>query len=206
MKKTGMILATLLVVFTFHQRAIAQEMRWGLSGDVSKYLGEDRDEVKIGYGAAGHVFIPIQKNIWIGGRVSYNYWNLDEDKAIEAWIPEEYREVSWSITGSWEALEVSPALRFSPTMGIESGLGFFTHIGVGVFYVNVETTVTGTYEGDTASGIENYSETDLGASLGGGAMVGLSKHIQLEVFPLYQMIFVSNETIKYLTINIGISF
>ena len=189
--------------------ANAQQVRFSVDGGTSKPVGQNEDLLHWGFSVGGTVMFNIIDNLWVGGRIAYNRWGLDESEFVD-------RVTRLNLTdpdihrGAGEALEVLPAVRLMTNYAV-SPINFFLHGGAGLYVLNLQTKVSGFKDvGGFSEAVTDVLGDDVmrfGIQAGFGVLIGSPRFISVELFPAYNLIFNGQNhgnPFQYFTINLGV--
>jgi len=151
----------------------------GLSSGISK-----NDYQNIGFNFGGEFFKEVSSNIFIGGRIAYNRWCLADDE-----IKREFSTLD--VNNSVTIIELLPSMRIVSSIKNQK-TQYFGQIGTGYY----------TFK----RGWQSHDAKNFGINFGSGIVILTSKDIKLSIYPLYNIIFQTGNSIKYFTFNVGILF
>lgn len=166
------------IVLLFAGITAAQIATFDLGAGVSFPTGKAYNAWDAGFDVCTNDFFWISDNVGIGGRGAINRWYTDKAH---------FNQTIW---------EIIPSIRYKTTIK-DSPINFFGQGGFGLYIARAENS-----DGSQGAWIGRG-----GFSLGPGITLGLSKPWAIEVFPLYNIMFVGvqgNGTF-YFTVNAAIS-
>jgi len=119
--------------------------------------------------------------------------------------------INVDVSGSISIIEIVPAVRIFPSATETQSINFFGQAGVGLFLLKAKSEVSGTISDPffgtvTIDEKVDESESKVGLSLGAGITVGKVGSTQIEILPLYHIVFTENESTKYFSVNVGVVF
>jgi hypothetical protein len=202
MKKL-IIVPVMIFVLSSFTATNAATVRLQVEGGVSKQIGQFYDDFNWGFDLGGDVFFYLDQNILFGLRVAYNRWTPSDSDFVDEFTGLMNGHVSGHAF-SWEFI---PTLRLTTNFPT-SLVNLFVQGGAGLFVINDKTTITGTTTGgiplDQTFG--SGSRGRFGVQMGGGFEFGNPKSISVDVFSLYNIVFIGGEssTFKYFVINLGL--
>lgn len=171
--------------------------------DESKYWNTG-----IGFGFNG--FKQIADNVLIGGRFAFNFSSLNKSNVINDFrhMMENYGfyNLQYDASGSSQIIELVPSVRLLFNPEDRDKTMFFGQMGFGYYLANAEIKL------QVSDGVVTFQEkvgptdNEIGINFGGGFQFGQSNSMQFEILGLYHMIFMDNETVKFLTVSAGIVF
>jgi len=173
-------------------------------GGISKATGDGCEYWNIGFNISGELFQEVTKNLSIGCRVAYNRWSPNEDE-----LTNEFSGISGfrlDVSGSASIIELLPSVRLISSTSPNQKTQFFGQIGAGYYILNMETEISASYNGSSATGSIYLSENKFGINFGAGIIIASSINTNLSICPMYNIIFTEQESIKYFTVNLGIIF
>jgi len=180
----------------------------GLGGGISKATGDGSEFWKMGFNINGELFQRVSENVLIGGRLTYNRWNPDEE-ALENEVRNEFpgfSDLIFDISGSLSIIEVIPTLRLVSSVDREQQVQLFVQMGAGYYNLRSAGQVTVSYMGKSVTQSMDASESDFGFDFGAGIIVGGAGHTRVSVYPMYSIVLTEGESTKYFVINLGITF
>jgi hypothetical protein len=178
------------------------DVQFGVNGGLSWPFDEGADDFNVGFAVGANGFLVATPNLLIGGRVAYNRWGIDESE-----IGFQNPEVLFAdVDGATHVIELIPSVRLRSNME-DFLLNVFAQAGVGVYIRAAHASIEG-FVDDTRVDRDVYDDTDgrLGLQAGGGISLGAAGRFGLELYPLYNLIFESDEELsQYITFNLGVS-
>jgi hypothetical protein len=205
---TGLVLAVLAPA----GESAAVKLGYGIGGGASHAIGDSGDLWRTGFEIGGGVPVPVKQYIFVGGRVGYSFWDIDELEALKAAVPPDAVDVfPQSATGSADILSVTAIARLSTgrDLGILRG---HLQVGGGLYFTNLDADVRASYNLDgsgvpteSAQFVVDQRETNAGINVGGGFSIRFSQHGAFDGFFLFNQIF-AEQKIEYITAGFGFSF
>ncbi len=178
-------------------------VQFGINGGISKTVDAAADEFNLGFDVGAHGFIELMPNLLLGMRVAYNRWGADDEEISD--IFENLSDAD--VEGSTHIIELLPSVRITSAAEM-SPLNFFGQLGLGAYVRTGEVTAEGLGPLGEAVTESAYGDTDvrLGVQIGAGIAVGDIQTITIEVFPMYNVLFETDDSRRqYFTVNVGVS-
>ncbi|MFP4416999.1 MAG: outer membrane beta-barrel protein [Fibrobacterota bacterium] len=175
----------------------------GVEGGASKTVGDDYDQFDWGWAIAADAWVENNDYFWLGGRIAYNRWSPDEETFEELLDTLTAGDVS----GVASVFSIVPMIRLTTAM--ENSINIFAQAGPGLYIVNDRIEVD--VEDETVGGVvetEIFGDDQkvrFGLVTGGGLALNLADFFAIEALPLVNVYFDDDETITYLTLNVGVS-
>ena len=173
----------------------------GVGGGVSQPIGDGSEYWKMGFWGGGNVFVKTSSNLFFGGRVAYNVWNPNTDELTRGYSSS---GVNFEVSGNAKVLEVIPAVRLGFPISPDQSSMFFAQAGYGIYKLDADIEVSGSYMGSSSSYTIEMSESKSGVSFGGGIMIAKKGGIGFEILGLYNIIFSEGSKTKFWTAGAGI--
>ncbi|MBN1781845.1 hypothetical protein JW948_12010 [bacterium] len=173
--------------------AYAQNMI-DLGGGISKITGDDSEYFNMGFNGYGQLFKKYSETMYIGGRVAYNHWSINEDEFMGG-----YAGMGAEVSGSVSVIELLPSIRIMPASKGGSSQ-FFFQAGVGLYMLKSEYDFTMSFYGYEMSESSSDSENKMGINLGAGIIL----NNKFSITPMYNIVFTEDESLKYFVVDVGI--
>lgn len=193
----------LLIVLSNFTLINSATVRLQVEGGVSKQIGQFYNDFNWGFDLGGDALFYLDRNILLGIRVAYNRWTPSDSNIIS-----DFKGlVSGNVSGHSFSWEFIPTLRLT-TDFTTSLVNLFVQGGAGLYIINDKTTITGTTVGglplEQTFGLGSRGR--FGVQMGGGLEFGNPETISIDVFSLYNIVFMGGEssTFKYFVINLGL--
>jgi hypothetical protein len=202
MKKL-LIIPLLMLVLSNFSVTKAASLRLEIEGGVSKQVGQFYDDFNWGFDLGGDIFFYLDNNVLLGIRVAYNRWTPSDSDLVKDFTG----LVNGNVSGHAFSWEFIPTFRLTTDV-TTSPVNLFLQGGAGLYVINNKTTITGTTTGgiplDKTFG--SGSRGRFGVQMGGGFAFGNPEFISIDVFSLYNIVFIGGEssTFKYFVINLGL--
>jgi hypothetical protein len=173
-----------------------------LGGGISLPSGEGSKYWNTGFTFYGDILFPLSSSTYLGGRVAYNRWTPDANELASELVGYTGNSgLRLDVSGAATIFEITPSLRFVSSSAANPSFKFFTHIGIGIYILNLEA------EGKlTPEGGYNYvdfsldeSKTKFGLNFGLGVVLDI-----VTIYPLYNIVFTEDESTKYFSIILGL--
>lgn len=181
------------VLLLIASNCFSQSSSFGITGGLSKVLGDGSEYWKYGYNFGVQLFYSPSENFLIGGGINYSQWNADK-----AELTKYYKRLGFdgTVTSMTYIFEIVPSIRILIPIQ-KANFSFLGHFGFGLFYLNEELRFKGPY----SEFITRSSERDPGLNMGGGISIW-----KFELLTLYHYVFTKSGSSSYLTVNTGFNF
>ena len=181
----------------------AQQLRFIGDGAVSKSVGQNYNLFNWGFAAGGDVLFYIDDNFLLGARAAYVRWSPVDSEFLD----NVEGLFNGQVSGNASTIEIVPIARLTTNYPM-SVINLFAQAGAGLYITDTKVTVSGT--DGTDSLIQRSFGTDskgrFGFSIGGGLTFGSPEFISIDVYPLFNMVFLENNNrFKYFTFNLGLA-
>ena len=178
---------------------------FGLSGGVSKPVGEFSEIWNTGFNIAGEVFYKGSDNMYTGWRVVYNRWSPDQSVLEEKYI--DYYGLVTNISSSATLIEITPSIRFILSANKNRKTQFFGQISFGYYIIDIDVKASTIYNIDLIpiSG-SSGTEKNFGINLGAGIITKGPGNTKFTLYPMYNIMSNLAKETKYFSINAGFLF
>ncbi len=171
---------------------------FGVEGGASKTVGDDYDQYDWGWVVGADVWVENNEYFWLGGRIAYNRWRPDEETFGDLLDT----LTAGNVEGEASIFSIVPMIRLTTAM--ENSINIFAQAGPGLYIINDEITV----ELEEVAQEEIFGDDQkvrFGLVAGGGLSMNLADFFAIEASPLVNVYFDDDETVTYLTLNLGVS-
>ncbi|HEX3019486.1 MAG TPA: hypothetical protein VHP36_04260 [Chitinispirillaceae bacterium] len=199
MKKTWIFLA--LCVLVSYSSVFAQGLRLSLIGAVSKEVGPSHENFNWGFSVGGNVFFFLGDNLLLGVRSTYTRFTPDESEFTQS-VSDLF---NGNVSGNAFIVEILPTLRLTTRYPM-SGVNLFGQVGAGIYILNTEITVSGD-DGGGSTVEQIFGEGTIGRfgfNVGAGITFGNPEFISVDLYPIFNMIFLGDDTFRYFSINLAL--
>ncbi len=152
----------------------------------------------LGFGAYGY----LNRNIMLGGMISYHRWTPDEAELTEFMDNLGFRGISWDISGGASIFAIVPSIKVMGPWTETQSVNVFGQLGFGLFMIDFDGTVRGTYLGKTLQERLKETTTKPGFSISAGIVIGKMGDLRFEIVPSYNIIFTDEENTHFVTIGL----
>jgi len=186
----------------FPVKSTSERIMASIGGGLSLPTGEGSEYWNTGFAIYGDVFFPVSSIVFFGGRIAYNRWTPDENELVNELRGNfDYPLSQLEVSGSATIFEITPCLRLASTSVNSSSFKFFVQMGVGLYILNIEASGRAILEGNNVDFSIDESESKFGLNIGAGAMLDV-----FTIYPLYNIVITEDETTKYVSVNLGVTF
>ncbi len=201
--RRGFLLLTLALPLLFVNISSAQSLRLGADVGTVRQMGETWEQWEWGLSLGLNGMINITNNILAGGRLGYNRWNPDDQEFLDVF---DDTLIDPTVEGRASVFEIIPFLRF--TTGMEDRfVNAFGQLGFGLFIIDQAVTVTGTFGEEVENVVFGPGrENRFGLSFGAGVSLGSARFFTVDIYPVFNYVFLPGSDLRYLQINAGVSF
>jgi hypothetical protein len=146
-----------------------------------------------------NLMFPVHPNVLVGGRLSYHRWTPENDPGLVG--------ANWIAEGSMSLFEVYPSVRLTTSVMNPGPVAFYVQVGGGFAYADNNASlyiepVVPDPQGWYVDLID--SQMRPGISVGAGMATRTRGRLRGEVLLLYNEMFTRDESLKFVTLNIGL--
>ena len=197
MKRVFSVVLMIIAVLLLSEITMAQSISIGVAAGVAQPTDQELKNSNLGFNVGIQGFYHLNDHLWAGARLAFDRWTPD--------LPG--RDVEWlDYTGSTTVIELTPAIRYVAVIP-ETKDHIFAQAGFGFFMRKDKLEIT-----DVAGAITETTEdkNGLGMNIGAGFDFKFLENVQVEILPLYNMVFdkISKGTCssRYYTLSLGLLF
>jgi len=197
MKRVYSVVLMIIAVLLLSGITMAQNISIGVAAGVAEPTDVELKTASLGYHFGLQGFYHLNEHLWAGGRLALNRWTPN--------LPG--RDVKWlDYTGSTTVIEVAPSVRYLAVIP-ETKDHLFAQAGIGYFLRKDKLELTGV---DGAATETTEDKNGIGMNIGAGFDFKFLENVQVEILPIYSMIFdkISKGTCssRYYSISLGLLF
>ena len=175
-----------------------------IGSGISKAMGSGSEDWNLGFNINGDYFYNISKRISIGGHLAYNKWNIKGSEIARELFGDS--DTDFNVKGSKSMIEVLPSIKITPFLVQNSLSRLFIQSGIGYYFVNSEMKISYLLLGQPGEIKMGGKDDKIGIDIGVGLKIGNNDKINFAVCPIYNIIFVDDEKVEYLSLNVRVIF
>lgn len=168
------------------------------------HIGYAREIVEYKYWDPGmsigmNLMFPVHPNVLVGGSLSYHRWTPENNPGLEG--------ANWIASGSMSLYEIYPSVRLTTSVMNPGPISFYVQVGGGFAFVDNNASlfiepVVPDPQGWYIDLID--SQMRPGISVGVGMTSRTRGRLRGEILLLYNEMFTRDETLQFVTLNIGL--